>query len=191
MINLMKLIVGLWNPGDKYLNTRHNIWFVTIDQFVKSNQIGDFSYDNKYGWEIISPLNPPFEWGLSSVSEKVVFLKPMEYMNKSGAAVQKIMNFYKIEANDLLVIHDDIDLATGVVKMKEWWWLAGHNGLKDIAEKIWTKDFSRIRIWVDRPSYPPQDVADYVLWNLKKDEIDTIQDRYLDIDRMVLEFISI
>jgi PTH1 family peptidyl-tRNA hydrolase len=99
------------------------------------------------------------------------------------------MNFYKIEAKDILVIHDDIDLWTGVIKLKEWWGLAGHNWLKDIAEKIWTKEFSRIRIWVDRPSHPSGDVADYVLWNFKKEEIEKIEDKYLDIDKIILDFV--
>ncbi len=175
----MKLIVGLGNPGDKYLNTRHNIWFIIIDQFVNSNQIGSFSYDNKYGWEVCIwkiPLNPPSQMG----TEKIYFLKPMEYMNKSWQAVQKLMNFYKIEAKDLLVIHDDIDLLTGVVKLKFGWGLAWHNWLKDIAEKLWTKDFNRIRIGIDRPANIDQ-VSDYVLSNFKKDEIEKIQDKYLDI----------
>ena len=177
----MKLIVGLGNPGDKYIKTRHNIWFIVIDQFVNSNQIGQFSYDNKYGWEACV-------WSIDG--DKVLFLKPMEYMNRSGQAVQKIMNFYKIEAKDLLVLHDEIDLVTGIIKYKVWWWLAGHNWLKDIAEKLWTKEFSRIRIWVDRPSHPSQDIADYVLWNFKSDEIEKIEDKYLDIEKHILDFIT-
>ena len=184
----MKLIVGLWNPGDKYIKTRHNIWFVILDQFVNSNQIGDFSYDNKYGWEVISITSPHPLLEVEG-TDKIYFLKPMEYMNKSGDAVQRLMNFYKIEASDLLVLHDDIDLAVWTVKLKLWWWLAGHNWLKSITEKIGTKEFSRIRIWVDRPSHSSQDVADYVLWNFKKEEIETIQDRYLDIDKIILDFI--
>jgi PTH1 family peptidyl-tRNA hydrolase len=104
--------------------------------------------------------------------------------------VQKIANFYKIEAKDLLVIHDDIDLTLWTVKLKTWGWLAGHNWLKSIAEKIWTQDFSRIRIWVGRPSNSSWDVADYVLWNFKKEEIETIQNKYLEIDRIVLDFIE-
>lgn len=177
----MKLIVGLGNPGDKYIKTRHNIWFIVIDQFVNSNQIGQFSYDNKYWWEVCA--------GVIN-GEKILLLKPMEYMNRSGQAVQKLMNFYKIEVKDLLVLHDEIDLATWVVKYKEGGGLAGHNWLKNIAEKIWTKDFSRIRIWVDRPSHPSGDVADYVLWNLKKEEIEKIGDKYLAIEGLINEFLS-
>lgn len=177
----MKLIVWLGNPGDKYKETRHNIWFEIIDQYVNSNNIGNFSYENKFGWELCI-------WNTNG--EKVYFLKPMEYMNRSGQALQKLMNFYKIEVKDILVLHDEIDLATWVIKYKEWGWLAGHNWLKDIAEKLWTKEFSRIRIWVDRPSHSSQDVSDYVLWNFKSDEIEKIEDKYLDIDWLIKEFLD-
>ncbi|HRX63705.1 MAG TPA: aminoacyl-tRNA hydrolase [Candidatus Absconditabacterales bacterium] len=185
----MKLIVGLGNPGDKYKKTRHNIGFEIIDQYVNSNNIGDFSYDNKYGGEVLTLLNPPSQGGLSNVTEKIIFLKPMEYMNKSGQAVQKLMNFYKIEAKDLLVIHDDIDLGVGVVKLKLDGGLAGHNGLKDIAEKLGTKDFNRVRIGIDRPLSVDQ-VSDYVLSNFKKEEIEKIQDKYLDIEGLISEFLG-
>lgn len=184
----MKLIVGLGNPGDKYLNTRHNIGFIVIDQFVKSNQIGDFCYDNKYGWEV-AVLTSPHPLLQGDGTEKIIFLKPMEYMNKSWQAVQKLMNFYKIESKDLLVIHDDIDLWIGIVKLKFGWGLAWHNWLKDIAEKLGTKDFHRVRIWIDRPANV-DDVSDYVLWNFKKEEIEKIEDKYLDIEWLINEFLS-
>lgn len=185
----MKLIVGLGNPGDKYKKTRHNIGFEIVDQYVNSNNIGVFFYDNKYGWEVLTLLNPFSEWGLFNVTEKIIFLKPMEYMNRSWQAVQKLMNFYKIEPKDLLVIHDDIDLPVWKVQFKNWWWLAGHNWLKDIAEKLWTKDFTRLRIWVDRPNDQNQ-VSDYVLSNFKKDEVEIIWDNYLDIEKFVFDFIK-
>lgn len=182
----MKLIVGLGNPGDKYLNTRHNIWFIMIEQFVKSNNFWDFSYNNKYGAEFLeTQIDSLWLWE----QEKIFFLKPMEYMNRSWIAVQKIMKFYKIDIKDLLVIHDDIDLPVAKIQFKLGWWLAGHNWLKDIAEKLWTKDFARVRIWIDRPIQQSQ-VSDYVLWKFKKDEIEKIQDNYLDLDQIILEFIK-
>jgi peptidyl-tRNA hydrolase, PTH1 family len=184
----MKLIVGLGNPGDKYKNTRHNIWFILIDQFVKSNNFWEFSYDNKYGGEVLTLLNPPSKGGLFYANEKVVFLKPMEYMNRSGGAVQRLMNFYKIEAKDLIVIHDDIDLPVWKIQFKFGWWLAGHNWLKDIAEKLWTKDFARIRVWVDRPNDQSQ-VSDYVLSGFKKEEIENIQDKYLNFEKLIFDFL--
>ena len=191
MTNNMKLIVWLWNPWEQYKNTRHNIWFTMLDEFVNSNNLWSFSYDNKYGWETFTTL---LNW------EKVAFLKPMEYMNKSGWPVSKLANFYKIEPKDILVIHDEIDLPVGTVKLKFGWWLAGHNWLRDIALKLWTQDFWRVRIWVDRPNnlIPPtplykggnNSVADYVLWTFRKEQIETIKDKYLDIEKFVFEFLE-
>jgi PTH1 family peptidyl-tRNA hydrolase len=115
----------------------------------------------------------------------------MEYMNKSGWAVSKLANFFKIESKDILVIHDEIDLLVGTVKLKFGGGLAGHNGLRDIALKLWTQDFWRIRIWVDRPSETStQSVADYVLWNFKKEQIETIKDKYLEIEKFIFEFLG-
>ena len=185
----MKLIVGLGNPWDKYKNNRHNIWFSLIEQFVKVNKIGVFSYDNKFSWEILKGsfdlASLHSEW---QKEEKIIFLKPMLFMNKSGSSVQAVSNFYKIESKDILVIHDEIDLITGIIKMKFWGGLAGHNWLKDIAAKLWTQDFWRLRIGVDRPSSSLQ-VADYVLSNFKKEEVDKIQDNYLEIESMIKEFL--
>lgn len=178
----MKLIVWLWNPWDQYKNTRHNIWFTMLDEFVNSNNLGNFSYDNKYWGETFTTV---IDW------KKIVFLKPMEYMNRSWWAVSKLANFFKIEAKDILVIHDEIDLPVWTIKLKFGGWLAGHNWLKDIAQKLWTQDFWRIRIGVDRPAEWVQlSVADYVLWNFKKEEIWIIKDKYLDIEKFIFEFLE-
>lgn len=187
----MKLIVWLGNPWEQYKNTRHNIWFTMLDEFVNSNNLWSFSYDNKYGWEVFTTL---LNW------DKVSFLKPMEFMNKSWWPVSKLANFYKIEPKDILVIHDEIDLPVWTVKLKFGWWLAGHNWLRDIALKLWTQDFWRIRIGVDRPNNiilptplskggSNSSVADYVLWNFRKEQIETIKDKYLDIEKFVFEFL--
>lgn len=177
-----KLIVWLWNPWDQYKNTRHNIWFTMLDEFVNSNNLGSFLYDNKYGGETFTTL---LDW------QKVAFLKPMEYMNKSGGPASKLANFFKIDPKDILVIHDEIDLPVWIIKFKFGGWLAGHNWLKDIAQKLWTQDFWRIRIWVDRPATTSsQSVADYVLWNFKKEDIETIKDKYNEIEKFIFEFLG-
>ena len=177
-----KLVVWLGNPWEQYKNNRHNIGFTMLDEIVNSNNYWTFSYDNKYGGEV---LMTNINW------QKVYFLKPMEFMNKSWWPVSKLMNFFKIEAKDLLVIHDEIDLPVGTIKLKFWWGLAGHNGLRDIASKVWTQDFYRIRIGVDRPGdSSAQSVVDYVLWNFRKEQIETIKDKYLDIERNFFEFLE-
>lgn len=175
----MKLIVWLGNPWDKYTKNRHNIWFTIIDQLAQTENIGTFSYNNKFGAEICEGF---FEWN------KVILAKPMTFMNRSWTPTQAIASFYKIEPADIIVIHDEIDLPTWVVKYKLDWWLAWHNGLKDIANKFGTKAFHRIRIWVDRPANQAH-VADYVLSNFKKEEIEFIQDKYLDIIDIIREWI--
>jgi len=148
----MKLIVWLGNPGKEYKKTRHNIGFVMIDDFLKNEHIEVWKHGTM-GGDILETVIE---------NQKIVFLKPMEFMNRSWWVVSAIANFYKIEAQDILVIHDDIDLPVGKIQLKLWWSSAGHNWLKNIIEQIWTKDFWRLRIGIDRPTNK-SDVADYVL----------------------------
>lgn len=179
----MKLVVGLGNPGWQYKHTRHNVWFLIIDKLQNDEwkYLWElFSYDNKFGWETIQTI---FGW------QKVIFLKPMEFMNRSWGAVNQIANFYKIEPKDILVVHDDIDLAVWTIKLKLWWWAAGHNGIRDIMEKFWNEDFYRVRIGVDRPENSDL-VADYVLSNFKKNEIENIMLKFDEIENFIKDFLN-
>jgi len=176
----MKLIVGLWNPGKEYAKTRHSIGFTIVDDFVDREKLGKREYQNKWKWEMIES---------NREDQKIVFLKPMEFMNRSWGAVNMVANFYKIDPKDILVIHDDIDLPVGKIQLKLWWSSAGHNGLKDIIEKIWNKDFRRLRIGVDRPANQDQ-VADYVLHPFKKEEKNLIDDKMNDIEKFIQDFLS-
>lgn len=179
----MKLVVGLGNPWWQYANTRHNVWFLMIDK-LQNNEWKSlwelFTYDNKFGWEVVQTI-----FG----GQKVIFLKPMEFMNRSWWAVSQISNFYKIESKDILVIHDDIDLWVWTIKFKLWWWAAGHNGIRDIMEKIWDQEFYRIRIGIDRPENSDY-VAEYVLSNFKKEEIENIVWKFDEIEDFVKEFLN-
>ncbi len=175
----MKLIVGLWNPWKEYENTRHNIGFITIDDFVDREKAGKREYQNKRKWEIIET---------NIEGQKIVFLKPMEFMNRSWGAVGALANFYRIEPKDILVIHDDIDLPVGKIQLKLWGSSAGHNWLKDIIAKIWTNEFRRLRIGVDRP-INKDDVADYVLHSFKKEEKDLIDDKAGEIEKHIHGFL--
>lgn len=180
----MKLIVWLGNPGQEYEKTRHSIWFFLVDQIVP----WIFKYDDKYKSELCK-------------DQDVIFLKPMEFMNRSGWAVSAVARFYKIEPKDILVIHDDIDLPVGKIQLKLWWSSAGHNGLKDIIEKIWTNQFYRLRIGIDRPqptygkdpkSIPiyHENVADYVLSNFKKEEKKLIEDKMSEVAAGIENFLT-
>lgn len=179
----MKLIVGLWNPWPQYRFTRHNVGFVMIDKLINDewkSLVDLFSYNNKFWWEVVQTTYD---------GQKVIFLKPMEFMNRSWWSVSQISNFYKIETKDILVIHDDIDLSVWTIKLKFWWWAAGHNGIRDIIEKLWDEKFYRIRIWIDRPANQDY-VADYVLSNFKKEEIEKIISKTDEIQKHIKEFLD-
>lgn len=156
---MIKLIVGLGNPGLQYQRTRHNAGFLFLDGLVSVNS-GD-------KWQ----LNRQFLGDLSCFSYyggRVIALKPVTYMNKSGLAVEKVISFYKIKPEEILVIHDELELSVGQVKMKFSGGHAGHNGLRDIIARIGSANFYRLRIGVGRPSVGS--VADYVLSTPSFDE---------------------
>jgi len=177
----MKLIVWLWNPGSEYAKTRHSIGFTMLDAFVDEKKMGKWEYQNKRKWEM-------FESNI--YGQKVVFLKPMEFMNRSWGAVSAVANFYKVEPKDILVIHDDIDLPVGKIQLKLWGSAAGHNGLKDIIAKLGTNEFRRLRIGVDRPTNK-DDVVDYVTSAFKKEEKETIDDKMDEVEKHIQTFLSV
>jgi len=155
----MKLIVGLGNPGTQYENTRHNAGFIAIDNFAKKNDI-EFK------------LEPKFKGALGVKSfngEKVLFLKPMTYMNLSGESVIAVMNFYKIAVEDILVISDDLDSPLGRVRIRDHGSSGGHNGHKNIASHIHSENYKRIKIGIGRDANIP--VVDWVLKKLNEEEL--------------------
>lgn len=156
----MKLIVGLGNPGKEYTYTRHNIGFQTITDFVDQELDIVWKFSNKWKWDCVES---------TLYDQKIIFLKPMEFMNRSWGSVSLLANFYNIEPKDILVIHDDIDLPVGKIQLKLWGSSAWHTGLKDIIAKIWSADFWRLRIGVDRPQHK-EDVAEYVLHPFSKED---------------------
>ena len=176
----MKLIVGLWNPWIEYAKTRHNIWFMIVDDFVDRENLGKRAYDNKRKWEL-------FESNIDD--QKILFLKPMEFMNRSWWAVGALAHFYKIESKDILIIHDDIDLPMSKIQYKLWWSSGGHNWLKDIIAVLDTPNFRRLRVGISRPANQ-NDVADYVLHPFKKEEKNSIDDKSNEIQKYIKGFIA-
>lgn len=146
----MKLLVGLGNPGIQYERTRHNIGFMFIEKF--SNGL---SFQKKFN-------------ALYRIQDELILVMPQTYMNKSGEAVQQIMRFYKIPIKNLYVIHDDIDLQLGKIKVKIGGGNSGHNGLRSIDQHIGS-NYMRIRLGVGRPENC--NVSDYVLHNFRQDEL--------------------
>ena len=147
------LVVGLGNPGKKYEKTRHNVGFVVLDAIAKDNGLEDFR-------EKFSGL---FAKG-RAFGKDVVLLKPQTFMNLSGDSVQPAMVFHKLAPADVVVVHDELDLPFGEVRVKVGGGHAGHNGLRSILARVGSPDFVRVRVGIGRP--PPGfhgDVADYVL----------------------------
>ena len=146
----MKLIVGLGNPGKEYENTRHNLGYLFIDYYLNKKGI-------KLEWK--EKFNGIY---LDTVigGKKIIFMKPLTYMNLSGEAVRKYLDYFKIDVSDLLVVVDDLDLGVGNYKIKNNGSSGGHNGLKNIELNIGTQNYKRFRIGISNTTY---DVKDYVL----------------------------
>ncbi len=150
----MWLIVGLGNPGAKYLLTRHNVGFMALDNFTAG--IGNLpSREERKAVTCRFKLD----------DEEVLLVKPQTFMNKSGESVQALLDFYKIDLARLIVVHDDIDQPFGSLKIQKNRGPGGHNGLKSINEVLGTQDYIRLKLGVGRPQdlQAKMDVADYVL----------------------------
>lgn len=159
----IKLIAGLGNPGIKYQNTRHNVGFWFLQEIVKLFST-ELKPENKFFAQIAK----------TNIANNTCWLvQPEVFMNLSGKAVATVANFYKIEAKDILVIHDDLDLPVGTIKLKIGGGHGGHNGLRDIINHLGSNDFQRIRIGIDHPGNS-KDVVNFVLKPPSKDERITI-----------------
>ncbi len=161
----MKMIVGLGNPGDEYNNTRHNAGFMIIDDYAKKNNISSFK-EKFNGLYAKSTHN----------GDSFILLKPLSYMNLSGTVIKKYANFFKIKPEDILVIHDDLDLPVGKIKIKYKGSSGGHNGIKNIIENLKTEVFPRFKIGIskdDNISY-----INYVIGKFNKNELEIIKKIY-------------
>ncbi len=141
----MKLIVGLGNPGEKYENTRHNVGFMTIDHLLKEfgTNKDDWSSQAKLKSDIAT-FTIPTDGG----EEKVILAKPKTFMNESGHAISLLMNFYKIEPDDLWIVYDELDLPLGTLKIRNGGAAAGHHGVESVMEHAGTDKFWRFRLGI-------------------------------------------
>jgi PTH1 family peptidyl-tRNA hydrolase len=160
----MFLICGLGNPGKKYVNTRHNIGFQLINKLSNFYNFSSFKKDNKK--EILKG---------SINNEACLLMKPLNFMNLSGQPIQEVMNFYKIKKNKLFIIHDDLDLALGKVKIKFGGGNGGHNGLSSIDDMIGV-NYYRLRIGIDHPGLKHK-VSSYVLNKFTDLELNEIENK--------------
>ncbi len=165
----MKLIVGLGNPGKEYDKTRHNIGFSIVDNYVP-NASWQEKFDGLVASEIIN-------------DEKVLFFKPTTYMNNSGIAVSKVVKYYDIDLDNLLIVHDDLDLEFGTYRIKYDSSSGGHNGIKSIISYLNSQKFWRLKIGI---SNDKKNVRDYVLSKFKRKEQDCLKMSF-DIYNNILE----
>lgn len=179
----MKLIVGLGNPGEKYAKTRHNLGFMVVEQFLKDfePQKDTFWNDSKKFKSDIAEI----EWHRRSsrsssgkaISEKVILAKPKTYMNNSGMAVSLLAKFYKIDAADIWIVHDELDLPLGYLKIRLGGSSAGHNGIESIIKSLGTEKFYRLRLGIGQKKtgermakYKVKNAEDYVLSSFSPSE---------------------
>lgn len=167
----MWLIVGLGNPGSKYAFNRHNVGFMAIDTFLKSVGAPPEKMEQK-----ALTCHMTLHSDDNKQSEKVLFCKPQTFMNLSGDAVRALCEFYKIDHSQIVVLHDEIDFPFGVLKLQKERGHGGHNGIRDIHEKLGHNKYYRIKIGVGRSSNPNIDVADHVLSNFSKEEMAELPD---------------
>lgn len=152
----MKIVVGLGNPGKKYAGTRHNIGFMVVEELAKRFPVQkeESKYDAIIGHIQIGP-------------EKVLLVKPLTYMNLSGNSVQPLVNFYKLDLKDLIVVYDDMDLDLGRLRIRESGGTGGHKGMASIVQRLSSQEFPRIRVGIGRPE---DETIDWVLGKFSSDE---------------------
>jgi len=190
----MKIIIGLGNPGEKYINTRHNVGFMLIDKLKQEWNFPDFEFNKKFNAEISIKSN----YSLSSSpaggrgcrvlttgeekSEKdnrIMLVKPQTFMNLSGTSIRAILDFHKITPENLIVVHDDVDVALGKYKVATDSSSAGHNGVQNIIDQLGTQEFCRIRVGIGKTPEEkescPISAHDFVLSKFSTEELEKIE----------------
>jgi PTH1 family peptidyl-tRNA hydrolase len=160
-----KLIVGLGNPGRKYTHNRHNVGFQCLDRLAQAHGLS------------FTQRRAKASLALGKIADvRVVLAKPLTYMNHSGQAVRPLVNFYKLSLEDILVIHDDLDLPLGTTRLRPEGGSGGHKGMRSIIEALGSQAFPRLRVGIGRP--PGNDAVSYVLSDFTADEQITLESVY-------------
>jgi PTH1 family peptidyl-tRNA hydrolase len=179
----IRLIVGLGNPGPEYEQTRHNAGFWLVDNLANNLPGCRLQHESRFNAKV----------GKAKVAgEDLWLLEPLTFMNRSGLSVGQLVRFYKIKPEEVLVVHDELDLAPGIVKMKKGGSSGGHNGLKDITSALGTQDYWRLRLGIGHPRSlaSQQAVADFVLHRPRKEEqvlIEEAIDKSLRVMPLIIE----
>lgn len=157
----MKVIIGLGNVGLQYENTRHNTGFMVVNNLAARKNI----FFQHFKQDCLGS-------SFSLNDEKIFLIKPTTFMNESGIAVKKIVNYYNLNLEDIVVVHDDMDLSLGRIKLKTHGSSGGHNGIKSITEKLGTGEYKRIRVGIGHPKN--RSTVNYVLGKFTDDEMDIL-----------------
>ena len=154
-----KIFIGLGNPGDRYQHTRHNLGYLSIDSFMERHQLDNLNDDKKSDGSMLK---------CELHDREFLLFKSSRYMNESGFSVNQLRKYRNIDMSDICIIHDDLDLDVGEIRIKYSGGHGGHNGLRDNIQACGTKDFIRIRMGIGHPD--KDEVIDYVLSKPKKEE---------------------
>ncbi len=167
----IRMVAGLGNPGEEYARTRHNAGFCAVDELARQANVT--YWKNQSGAEVASiQVN---DSDAEDGKREVLLVKPQSYMNTSGGPISKLCAAHKIRPEELLVIHDELDIPAGDVRVKVGGGHAGHNGLRSIIDKLGSRDFSRIRVGIGDPP-GRMAVADFVLKQLRAREAEEFDD---------------
>ena len=173
----MRLVVGLGNPGKEYVNTRHNIGFMFLDHILGDDE---FKLNKKFN---------AMECEKEYNGEKVIFVKPLSYMNLSGDVVIKYINYYKIKLENILIIQDDLDMPIGKYKLLFNHGDGGHNGIKNIVSNVCGREFLRLKIGISKND--DIDTKDYVLGKFNKTELRIIDNTFSKLDSFIEDYIAL
>ena len=174
---MTKLLVGLGNPGEKYEKTRHNIGFMALESFLKENNFTWKKIEKDQRYSLLNLFGSRF-----------IALEPLTFMNESGRSVKYIKERFKIESKDILVIHDDLDMPNGRIKIKVEKSSGGHHGVGDIMQALGKKDFINLKIGIDHPQ--TQSVVSWVLGRFSQTQMSEISDAINKSSDIITDFIE-
>ncbi|MBM4432334.1 MAG: aminoacyl-tRNA hydrolase, partial [Chloroflexi bacterium] len=173
----MKLIVGLGNPGPRYAQNRHNVGFQCLERIARGN-----------GMAFGKVMFKAYVASGQIAGTKVLLAKPLTFMNLSGQAVRPLFRWYRVALQDLLVVYDDLDLATGRIRLRKKGGSGGHKGMASIIEALGSQDFARLRIGIGRPVHG--EPTDYVLGNFSPDELVDMETAYDRAEAAIEAFVT-
>jgi len=176
----LKILFGLGNPEQRYLESRHNVGFMFIDYLA--DKYGYPGFKSKFNGEIaVSDL----------FGNKILLVKPQTYMNRSGYCVSEVVRYYKVTLEDWIVVYDDLDIEFGKTRIRETGGAGGHNGVRSIIEQVGEKEFLRVKVGIGRSSNKHMSEADWVLSSFVKEELSNLREQvFPEVEKKVLDLLE-